>query len=202
MSVAQENVVECDAIILRSTDHALGCVVAAPDCANPTEIAASILKESCQSLEYGVIIRPCCLVGPAAVQYAKERSLFQKCSVRVDQSSDLQLSLKQYHRAKQYAAILKAKQREVEDTVGCIVISVFLFACVHSRTRRWWLLGAVEGAGCVEAVVVACAAFQEQECGARSMLAWCAQDMESVLCVNWQQRTCVVRCWEEIARRE
>ena len=115
---------ECDAIILRSTDHALGCIIAAPDCANPTRIAASILKESCQPLEYGEIVRPCCLVGPSAVQYAKERFLFQKCSVSVVLADDLQLSLKQYHRAKEYTAILKAKQQEVEDTVGCIVISV------------------------------------------------------------------------------
>lgn len=72
---------ECDGIVIRGRDHALGCVIAVPECANPTTIAASLLKESTQSLEFGEILRSCILVGDAAAAFAQDHCIRKEVEV-------------------------------------------------------------------------------------------------------------------------
>lgn len=139
---------ECDGIVIRSGDHALGCVIAVPECANPTQIAAALLKESTLSLEYGEILRSCILVGSAAASSARDRSILSTTEVRTPLPLHHQVSSAQKERGLRYSALLERRkqcekreraclstQRDVSlptqrdasvtDTVGCIVVTVF-----------------------------------------------------------------------------
>ncbi|KAK8827547.1 hypothetical protein WA577_007094, partial [Blastocystis sp. JDR] len=108
-ALTREQTVECDGIVIRSGDHALGCVIAVPECANPTRIAAALLKESTLSLEYGEILRSCILVGSAAASFASDRSLLHKTEV----------SSAQKERGLRYSAILeRRKQCEKRERVS------------------------------------------------------------------------------------
>ncbi|KAK8817253.1 hypothetical protein WA556_003149, partial [Blastocystis sp. ATCC 50177/Nand II] len=108
-ALTRGHTVECDGIVIRSGDHALGCVIAVPECANPTRIATALLKESTLSLEYGEILRSCILVGSAAASFASDRSLLHKTEV----------SSVQKERGLRYSAILeRRKQCEKRERVS------------------------------------------------------------------------------------
>lgn len=110
---------ECDGIVIRSGDHALGCVIAIPECANPTRIAAALLKESTLSLEYGEILRSCILVGSAAASFASDRSLLHKTEVLIPLPLHHQVSSVQKERGLRYSAILeRRKQCEKRERVS------------------------------------------------------------------------------------
>ena len=110
---------ECDGIVIRSGDHALGCVIAVPECANPTRIAAALLKESTLSLEYGEILRSCILVGSAAASFASDRSLLHKTEVLIPLPLHHQVSSAQKERGLRYSAILeRRKQYEKRERVS------------------------------------------------------------------------------------
>lgn len=110
---------ECDGIVIRSGDHALGCVIAVPECANPTRIAAALLKESTLSLEYGEILRSCILVGSAAASFASDRSLLQKTEVLIPFPLQHQVSSAQKERGLRYSALLeRRKQCEKRERVS------------------------------------------------------------------------------------
>ena len=110
---------ECDGIVIRSGDHALGCVIAIPECANPTRIAAALLKESTLSLEYGEILRSCILVGSAAASFASDRSLLHKTEVLIPLPLHHQVSSAQKERGLRYSAILeRRKQCEKRERVS------------------------------------------------------------------------------------
>ena len=110
---------ECDGIVIRSGDHALGCVIAVPECANPTRIAAALLKESTLSLEYGEILRSCILVGSAAASFASDRSLLHKTEVLIPFPLQHQVSSAQKERGRRYSAILeRRKQCEKRERVS------------------------------------------------------------------------------------
>ena len=110
---------ECDGIVIRSGDHALGCVIAVPECANPTRIAAALLKESTLSLEYGEILRSCILVGSAAASFASDRSLLHKTEVLIPLPLHHQVSSAQKERGLRYSALLeRRKQCEKRERVS------------------------------------------------------------------------------------
>ena len=110
---------ECDGIVIRSGDHALGCVIAVPECANPTRIAAALLKESTLSLEYGEILRSCILVGSAAASFASDRSLLHKTEVLIPLPLHHQVSSAQKEGGLRYSAILeRRKQCEKRERVS------------------------------------------------------------------------------------
>lgn len=110
---------ECDGIVIRSGDHALGCVIAVPECANPTRIATALLKESTLSLEYGEILRSCILVGSAAASFASDRSLLHKTEVLIPLPLHHQVSSVQKERGLRYSAILeRRKQCEKRERVS------------------------------------------------------------------------------------
>ena len=110
---------ECDGIVIRSGDHALGCVIAVPECANPTRIAAALLKESTLSLEYGEILRSCILVGSAAASFASDCSLLHKTEVLIPLPLHHQVSSAQKERGLRYSAILeRRKQCEKRERVS------------------------------------------------------------------------------------
>ena len=110
---------ECDGIVIRSGDHALGCVIAIPECANPTRIAAALLKESTLSLEYGEILRSCILVGSAAASFASDRSLLHKTEVLIPLPLHHQVSSVQKERGLRYSALLeRRKQCEKRERVS------------------------------------------------------------------------------------
>ena len=62
--------------MIRSSDCAMGVVVASPDNQNPSTTAAFLLKESTLGLEAQQLLRPCILVGQAATEYAKQNKIF------------------------------------------------------------------------------------------------------------------------------
>lgn len=72
---------ECDGIMIRASDGAIGAIIASPDNSNPSATVASLLRESCLGLEYQQLLRPCILIGEAATEYAKEHSVFKTCKV-------------------------------------------------------------------------------------------------------------------------
>ena len=67
--------------MIRSSDCAMGVVVASPDTQNPSTTAAFLLKESTLGLEAQQLLRPCILVGQAATEYAKQNKIFKSCHV-------------------------------------------------------------------------------------------------------------------------
>ena len=66
---------------MRSSDCAMGVVVASPENQNPSTTASFLLKESTLGLEAQQLLRPCILVGQAATDYAKEHKIFKSCRV-------------------------------------------------------------------------------------------------------------------------
>lgn len=70
--------------MIRSSDCAMGVVVASPDNQNPSTTAAFLLKESTLGLEAQQLLRPCILVGQAATEYAKQNKIFKSCRVMIE----------------------------------------------------------------------------------------------------------------------